>query len=72
MPLTVADKGRTFRIYKVGGKDDTQRFLESLGFVVGATVTVISEINGNMILKIKDSRVALDKKMASRIMVQAA
>lgn len=71
MPLSVADKGGTFQIHKINGKDETQRFLESLGFVVGASVTVISEMGGNMILKVKDSRVALDKKMASRIMVQA-
>lgn len=70
MPLSVADAGGTFCIHKITGKDDTQRFLASLGFVVGASVTVISEIGGSMILRVKDSRVALDKKMASRIMVQ--
>ncbi len=70
MPLSVADKGGTFRINKITGKDETQRFLESLGFVIGETVTVISEIGGNMILRVKDSRIALDKKMAGRIMVQ--
>ncbi len=70
MPLSVADKGGSFRINKITGKDETQRFLESLGFVIGETVTVVSEIGGNMILKVKDSRIALDKKMAGRIMVQ--
>ncbi len=70
MPLSVADKGGTFRINKITGKDETQRFLESLGFVIGETVTVVSEMGGNMILKVKDSRIALDKKMAGRIMVQ--
>ena len=70
MPLSVADKGGSFRINKITGKDETQRFLENLGFVIGETVTVVSEIGGNMILKVKDSRIALDKKMAGRIMVQ--
>ena len=70
MPLSVANAGGTFHVCKLSGKDETQRFLESLGFVVGATVTVVSEIGGNMILKVKDSRIALDKKMAGRIMVQ--
>ena len=70
MPLSVADKGGTFRINKITGKDETQRFLESLGFVIGETVTVVSEMGGNMILKVKDSRIALDKKMAGLIMVQ--
>ena len=70
MPLSVADKGGTFRINKITGKDETQRFLERLGFVIGETVTVVSEMGGNMILKVKDSRIALDKKMAGRIMVQ--
>ena len=70
MPLSVADKGGTFRINKITGKDETQRFLESLGFVIGETVTVVSDMGGNMILKVKDSRIALDKKMAGRIMVQ--
>ena len=70
MPLSVADKGGTFRINRITGKDETQRFLESLGFVIGETVTVVSEMGGNMILKVKDSRIALDKKMAGRIMVQ--
>ena len=69
MPLSVADKGKTFRVHQINGKDETQRFLASLGFVVGETVTVISEIGGNMILKVKDSRIALDKKMAARILV---
>ena len=70
MPLSLADAGRTFYIHKITGRDETQRFLESLGFVIGGSVTVISEMGGNMILKVKDSRIALDKKMAGRIMVQ--
>ena len=56
-------------IKKVGGKEETRRFLENLGFVVGGTVTVISETDGNMIVNVKDSRVAIGKDMANKIMV---
>ena len=54
---------------KVGGKEETRRFLENLGFVPGGEVTVVSEIDGNMIVNIKDSRVAIGKDMANKIMV---
>ena len=57
------------QIKKVGGKEETRRFLESLGFVVGAFVTIVSEINGNLIVNVKDSRVAIDKELATKIMV---
>ena len=53
----------------MGGKEDTRRFLENLGFVVGSTVTVVSEAQGNMIVNIKNSRVAIGKDMANKIMV---
>ena len=56
-------------IKKVGGKEDTRRFLENLGFVAGAAVTVISQVEGNIIVNIKDSRVAIGKDMANKIMV---
>lgn len=69
MPLTMAKAGEENSIKKITGKDDTRRFLASLGFVEGEQVTVISEIMGNMILNIKDTRVALDKSMAKRILV---
>lgn len=69
MPLTFAKAGEENFIKKITGKDDTKRFLESLGFVVGGSVTVVSEIAGNMILSVKDTRIALDKAMASRIVV---
>ena len=69
MPLTMAKKGELNKIIKIGGKDETRRFLESLGFVVGGEVTVVSDIGGNMILNVKDSRVALGKDMARRIMI---
>ncbi len=69
MPLTMVDTGVSNIIKKVGGKDETRRFLENLGFVTGGKVTVISEINGNMIVNVKDSRVAIGKDMANKIMV---
>lgn len=61
--------GEKNTIKRITGQDDTKRFLESLGFVAGTTVTVVSEIGGNMILNVKDSRIALDKNMARRIVV---
>ncbi|MDE7430849.1 MAG: ferrous iron transport protein A [Lachnospiraceae bacterium] len=69
MPLSIVKEGEPNIIKKVGGKEETRRFLENLGFVVGGTVTVVSEINGNMIVNVKDSRVAIGKDMANRIMV---
>ena len=69
MPLTMARSGSSNLIKKISGKDETRRFLENLGFVEGASVTVISEIGGNVIISVKDTRVALDKSMANRIMV---
>ncbi len=69
MPLTMVREGEPNVIRRVGGKEETRRFLENLGFVTGGIVTVISEIGGNMIVNIKDSRVAIGKEMANKIMV---
>lgn len=69
MPLTMLNTGEPSTIKKVGGKEKTRRFLENLGFVPGGEVTVVSEIDGNMIVNIKDSRVAIGKDMANKIMV---
>ena len=69
MPLSMMEAGKPNVIKKVGGKEETRRFLEYLGFVVGGTVTVISETDGNMIVNVKDSRVAIGKDMANKIMV---
>ena len=69
MPLTMVDTGEPNVIRKVGGKEETKKFLENLGFVTGGVVTVISEMNGNMIVNVKDSRVAIGKDMANKIMV---
>ena len=69
LPLTMANPGEPVTIKKIGGKAETKKFLETLGFVVGGVVTVVSEINGNMIVNVKDSRVAIGKDMANKIMV---
>ena len=68
MPLTMARPGETVTIRKITGKDEVRQHLAELGFVVDSDVTVVSEIGGNLILQVKDSRVALDKTMANRIM----
>ena len=69
MPLTMAKKGETVTIRKITGKDEVRQHLAELGFVVDSDVTVVSEIAGNLILQVKDSRIALDKTMANRIMI---
>lgn len=69
MPLTMAKQGEVNYIKKVGGKEETRKFLENLGFVVGGMVTIVSQIGGNMIVNVKDSRVAINKDMANKIMV---
>ena len=69
MPLTMARPGETVTIRKITGKDAVRQHLAELGFVVDSDVTVVSEIGGNLILQVKDSRVALDKTMANRIMI---
>lgn len=69
MPLSMVKEGEPSIIKKVGGKEETRKFLENLGFVIGATVTVISVIGGNVIVNIKDSRVAVGRDMANKIMV---
>ena len=69
MPLSMLSVGSTDTIKKTTGKDEVRRFLSSLGLVEGECVTVVSEIHGNLILGVKDSRIALDRSLANRIMV---
>ena len=69
MPLTMAKAGEENRVKKVGGNPDVRQFLENLGFVAGAQVSVVSEISGNVIVKIKESRVAISREMAVKIMI---
>lgn len=69
MPLTFANIGEIKTIKKIGGKGEVKRFLENLGFTTGGTVSVVSDIGGNMIVNVKESRIAIGKDMASKIMV---
>ncbi len=69
MPLTFAEIGKVYTIIRVGGNAETKKHLEDMGFVTGAEVTVISSLNGNLIVNIKDSRVALDRALAGKIIV---
>ena len=69
MPLTMASIGEANTIRKVGGNEETKRFLENLGFVAGSEVKVISSNEGNIIAQIKESRVAVSKGIANKIMV---
>lgn len=69
MPLAMVDLGREDTIVKVLGKEETRRFLENLGFVAGAIVTVVASMGGNVIVSIKESRVAISREMAMKIMV---
>lgn len=68
MPLTMAKAGETVRVRKISGMDEVRQHLAELGFVVDGDVTVVSEIGGNLIVQVKDSRIALDRTMANRIM----
>ncbi len=69
IPLTMARTGETVTIRRISGKDEVRRHLAELGFVVDSDVTVVSEIAGNLILQVKESRIALDKSMANRMMI---
>lgn len=69
MPLSLVNEREPNVITRVGGKDETRKFLENLGLVTGTEVTVVSTINGNMILNVRNSRVAIGKDMANKIMV---
>ncbi len=69
MPLTMAKAGEENLIKKISGKAEAKQFLENLGFVVGGAVTVITQISGNVIVRVKDSRVAVSREMANKIMV---
>lgn len=69
MPLAMVQIGEEYTIKKINGKDDTKKFLEKLGFVTGAAITVVSELSGNMIVNVKDTRVAISKLMANRIII---
>ena len=69
MPLTLAEAGEENIIQKVGGKQDVKAHLANLGFVVGGAVTVINTIGGNLIVNVKESRIAISREMAQKIMI---
>ncbi len=69
MTLTMAKTGEENLIKKIGGKAETRQFLENLGFVAGGTVTLITKIGGNVIVNVKESRVAVSREMANKIMI---
>ncbi|RGD74641.1 FeoA family protein [Anaerofustis stercorihominis] len=69
MPLVMSGVGEESYIKRIKGKDETKNFLEKLGFVVGGKVMVVSKNNGNIIVNVKDSRVAISKEMAARVMI---
>lgn len=69
MPLLLADAGEEVMIRKIGGNPELKQHLADLGFVAGGSVTVISDINGNLIVNVKGSRVAISREMAGKIMV---
>ena len=69
MPLTMATMGEVNKIVKVGGNEETRRFLENLGFVAGTEITVVSSIGGNLIVNVKHSRTAVNEDMARHIVI---
>ncbi len=69
MPLALADVGETNTIKKIGGSPEVKKHLENLGFVVGGNVTVINTLGGNVIVNVKEARVAISEEMARKIMI---
>ena len=69
MPLSMVGGGEEFLIKKISGKEEVRRFLENLGFVAGTQVSLVSKIGGNVIVQVKDSRVAISREMAQKIIV---
>jgi ferrous iron transport protein A len=70
MPLLLADMEKIYTIKKVGGKEDARRFIESLGFVSGGDVRVVSKSESGLIVNVKDSRVAISREMAGKISIE--
>ena len=69
VPLNYANPGEESIIRKIGGRPEVKKHLENLGFIVGGTATVIASLNGNVIVKVKESRVAINEEMARKIMI---
>lgn len=69
MPLTLANVGENNIIKKIGGSPEVKKHLENLGFVVGGNVSIVNEISGNLIVNVKEARVAVSREMAQKIMI---
>ena len=69
MPLSLVKRGEANSIKRIGGKEDTKNRLEKLGFTVGSGVTVVSELAGSLIVNVRDSRIAISREMANKILV---
>ena len=69
MPLTLAQAGQINAVKRIGGKEEVRRFLNSLGFIEGSEVMLVSQNQGNVIVKVKEARVAISKEMANKIMI---
>ena len=69
IPISFADIGKECVIKKIGGNAEVKKHLENLGFTIGGNATVISSLSGNLIIKVKESRVAIDSEMANKIMI---
>ena len=69
MPLTLANVGEENRIKKIGGSPEVKKHLENLGFVVGGNVTVVADMSGNVIVNVKEARIAISREMAQKIMI---
>ena len=69
MPLSYAKAGEDNTVVKIGGSPEVRQHLENLGFCVGSVVTVITQLNGNLIVKVKESRIAINEEMARKIMI---
>lgn len=69
MPLVLANVGEEYLVHKVGGLTETKKHMEDLGFTPGSAVKIISSLNGNLIVQVRESRVAIDEEMARKIMV---
>lgn len=69
MPLSLGSVGEIYNVKKVGGTNEVRQHLNELGFNIGSPVSIVSSIGGNVIVKVKESRIAIDKRMASKIVV---
>ena len=69
MPLSMVRAGESGLIQRIGGKEETKRFLKNLGFVPGSSVMLISENEGNVIVQVKEARIAISREMANKIMI---